>query len=547
MESINEDRLFKKLPYFFDKPSNVFIELAQNASRADATILDIGLRDNVLTAWDNGEGCNNPEAIFILAESDWASAVESVQNPAGWGLFFLLCISTEVTFQSNFGTVTVDCRKYLESASYRKNILDNINPGEKTEGFYLRAILKKEIAKNIMQNVNSSLRYFPLDITVNGRALRKENLRDNACGSRDHVRDHIIETTYEGNDVYIVVGSHFPESPQSLKSKMTVVWYGIPIECSTYYTCVYVDVREGSILTPVLPYRTAIKEDEKLEAFYGFVRDKVAAYCIDYLNDPEKTDEFRVLNIMEAMECIATQGEMDMLRRFYVRVDEPHYPVESWNSNCKSKRIVHMNEASLKNEIVSSVTVKCLEDSNGQITDKVYKDTESLVLPEGTIEAISLPRKHPSWLKVIDRELSLEVVCDGQPARENYTWTKAGRITCGDKKIDVLALVGGWSDAEIFYTKNPGDVYDITTPIFDRFLYCDDFECDTYDTQREYFDKEIERDLMHVTGSYSKYDLLKGLDLAGLDISKITSIRISKDKMLISLGKKGSKTLKLAA
>ena len=543
MKSINEDRLFKKLPYFFDKPSNVFIELAQNAFRADASLLDIRLRDNVLTAWDDGEGCDCPEAIFILAESDWNPTVESAQNPAGWGLFFLLCISTEVTFQSNFGTVTVDCRKYLESASYRKNILDNINPNEKTEGFFLRAMLKKEIAGNIMQNVNSSLRYFPLDITVNGKSLKKENLRDGACRNRDHV----IETDYEGNDVYIVVGSHFPETPQCLKSKMTVVWYGIPIECSTYYTCVYVDVRQGSILTPVLPYRTTIKEDEKLEAFDRFVRDKVAAYCIDYLNDPNKTDEFKVLNIMEAMECITTQDEMDMLKRFYVHVDEPHYPVESWNSSSKSKRIVHVNESYPISEIVSSVTIKSLEDSKGQKTDRLEEDTDCLVLPEGTIEAVSLTRKHPSWLKVIDKEYSLEIICDGKSARENYTWTKAGKITCGDKKIGILALVGGWSDAEIFYTKEPMDVHDITTAMFDRFLYCEDPDCDTYDTQRESFDNEIDRDLMHVNGAYSKFDLLKGLDLTGVDISKITSIQIKKGKMLIKLRNKASKTIKLAA
>ena len=543
MKSINEDRLFKKLPYFFDKPSNIFIELAQNASRADASLLDIRLSDNVLTAWDDGEGCDCPAAIFILAESDWNSAVESAQNPAGWGLFFLLCISTEVTFQSNFGTITVDCRKYLESASYRNDILDNINPGEKTDGFFLRAMLKKEIARNIMQNVNSSLRYFPLDITINGQSLRKENLRESACRNRDHV----IETTYEGNDVFIVVGSHFPETWQGLKSKLTAVWYGIPIESPTYNTCVYVDVRQGSILTPVLPYRTTIKEDEKLEALYKFVRNKMAEYCIDYLNDPEKTDEFKVLNIMEAMECIATQDEMDMLKRFYVHVDEPHYPVESWNSSSKSKRIVHINDSSPINEVVSSITIKGLEDRNGQKTDKSDEDTDCLVLPEGTIEAVSLSRKHPSWLKVVDREFALEIICGGKPARENYTWTKASKIICGEKKIDILALVGGWSDAEIFYTNDPKDVHDITTAIFDRFLYCDDSECDTYDTQRRYFDEEIDRDLMHVTGTYSKYDLLKGFDLAGVDISKITGIEIKKGKMLIKLRNKESKTIKLAA
>lgn len=543
MKTINEDRLFRKLPYFFDKPSNVFIELAQNASRAEATMLDIRLRDNVLTAWDNGEGCDSPQAIFILAESDWDQAVESAQNPAGWGLFFLICISNEVTFQSNFGTITVDCRRYLESASYRKNILDNMDSGGKTEGFFLRAVLKNEIATNIMQGVNSSLRYFPLDISVNGKSLKKESLGDGACRGRDHV----IETVYEGNDVYIAVGSHFPECAQALKSRMTVVWYGIPIECSAYYTCVYVDVRRGSILTPVLPYRTTIREDEKLDAFYKFVRDKVAAYCIEYINDTEKTDEFKTLNIMEAMGCIAAQNEMDMLKRFYVHVDEPHYPVESWNSYSKSRRIVHLNESSPVNEIVSSITIKGLEDPNWKKADRHVEDVDSLVLPEGTIEAVSLTRKHPSWLEVTDRQYSLEIICEGKPARENYTWSKAGRISCGDKEIGILAIAGGWSDAGIFYTKDPGDIHDIATGIFDGFLYCDDSECDSYDTQRESFDKEIDRDLMHVTGSYSKYDLLKGLDLAGVDISKITSIQIKKGKMLIKLRNKESKTVKLAA
>jgi len=52
---------------------------------------------------------------------------------------------------------------------------------------------------------------------------------------------------------------------------------------------------------------------------------------------------------------------------------------------------------------------------------------------------------------------------------------------------------------------------------------------------------------MHATGAYSKYDLLKGFDLAGVDISKITGIQIKKGKMLIKLRNKESRTIKLAA
>jgi hypothetical protein len=40
---INEEKLFKLLPYFFDRPSAVFLEIAQNAHRSGATKLAITL------------------------------------------------------------------------------------------------------------------------------------------------------------------------------------------------------------------------------------------------------------------------------------------------------------------------------------------------------------------------------------------------------------------------------------------------------------------------------------------------------------------------
>ena len=42
------------------------------------------------------------------------------------------------------------------------------------------------------------------------------------------------------------------------------------------YRCV-----RGDPLTPVLPYRTSIKHDDKAERFLGFVRKEAAAWCME--------------------------------------------------------------------------------------------------------------------------------------------------------------------------------------------------------------------------------------------------------------------------
>jgi hypothetical protein len=39
---INEEKLFKLLPYFFDRPSAVLMEIAQNAHRSGATNTNVG-------------------------------------------------------------------------------------------------------------------------------------------------------------------------------------------------------------------------------------------------------------------------------------------------------------------------------------------------------------------------------------------------------------------------------------------------------------------------------------------------------------------------
>lgn len=80
---INEDRLFKLLPFFFENPKSILVELAQNAKRAGATGISFKQRGKTLIVKDNGQGARDPLALFVLAQSDWSEEVELNEMPAG--------------------------------------------------------------------------------------------------------------------------------------------------------------------------------------------------------------------------------------------------------------------------------------------------------------------------------------------------------------------------------------------------------------------------------------------------------------------------------
>ena len=104
---INENRFFSMLESFFQEPSNVLHELIQNSSRARATEVRLYLRDDILTATDNGQGCDNWKAIFILATSGWDEHIQKNQQPAGFGIYHLMAVSETLFIKSEFGSVEI--------------------------------------------------------------------------------------------------------------------------------------------------------------------------------------------------------------------------------------------------------------------------------------------------------------------------------------------------------------------------------------------------------------------------------------------------------
>ena len=276
---INEEKLFKLLPYFFDKPSAVLLEIAQNAHRSGATKLAVTLKGTALEVEDDGSGTDNPRALICLAESDWPSEVMENQMPAGWGLFFLISVSETVTYTSLFGTLTVDCKRFLNEAAYRENALSLVDGSARTEkGFRIEARLMDGVFKSVAYlQVLDGLSYFPMSITMNGSLVKRKKLSE-AC------KHYPIKTGYMGNAVYVNPnGVMFLQSVDSFLNHVSLVWYGMPLNVTGYLHDVAIDVCEGDPLTPVLPYRTSIKHDEKAERFLEFVRKEAAAWCMEQI------------------------------------------------------------------------------------------------------------------------------------------------------------------------------------------------------------------------------------------------------------------------
>ena len=106
--------------------------------------------------------------------------------PAGWGLFFLMSVCETVTYTSLFGTLTIDCKRFLNEAPYRDNVVSLVDGSTKTEkGFRIKARLEDGVFKSVAYlQVLDGLSYFPMTITMNGSLIKRKKLSKRARTTR---------------------------------------------------------------------------------------------------------------------------------------------------------------------------------------------------------------------------------------------------------------------------------------------------------------------------------------------------------------------------
>jgi hypothetical protein len=533
---INEEKLFKLLPYFFDRPSAVLLEIAQNAHRSGAAKLAVTLKGTALEVEDDGSGTDNPRALVCLAESDWPSDVMQNQMPAGWGLFFLMSVCETVIYTSLFGTLTIDCKRFLNEASYRDRMVSLVDGSTKTEkGFRIKARLVDGVFKSVAYlQVLDGLSYFPMTITVNGSLIKRKRLSE-AC------KNYPIKTSYMGNAVYVnPKGAMFLGWLDSFLDHVSLVWYGIPLNVTGYLHDVAVEVSEGDPLIPVLPYRTSVKHDEKAERFLEFVRKEVAGWCIEQIRafrEQPNRDLEEMVRVMRLAGELLSPEALNGLDLFFVEVVDPYYTESTDSDEVVQYRLVKKGEEPFVSERLSlTVHDKLVWDDEESVLDG-----SKPVLPPWTITRIDLPANRPSWLEKEERWVPVQVTAL-DVSRYDYTWHKSS-IACEGKEIAVVSMVERWAEGDIYYKDTPEDFIVVEDAVFDMKIYADD--SDTYDTQRDSFSRLIAGEIMSITGKYPLSDLLGGIKVTGIYPHEVQAIDINLGERVMKVTKTNGETLLL--
>jgi hypothetical protein len=520
------------VPGFVRNASQIFTELAQNAQRAGATKLDVTLKDGVLTAEDNGRGADRAEPLLVLADSEWDVVVERDQMPAGWGLFSLYSLCEHVTFTSIFGTLHLDCKRFLDDEHYRDTVLDRVNAEKRRKGFRIEAVLRKCAAEKNLDHVSfygmeRQLGHFPMEVTFNGQAVKR--LAANPYGN------DALKLVYLGNDLYVNLKLNFPQTADEFKGRLRVIWYGIGIGHEPDYSIAVLNVMQGTPVSPVLPYRTDVKSDEKLAELYDFIRKKVVEYCIRWINNMKNGDEKKLVNLMDIMSSIGLQDELNRLDRFYYRTVEPYHeeePSRFYGAATSSRIIVKRGDPVPCSE---NVNLAIRREESDRSRDAQGEDTDDLVLPAGAIVEIHANPKKPDWLVIQEREMVIHVTTKKQHDGF-FTWRDSD-ITCEGKNIPCLGLVRGYWDGEIYYRGDPRGFDDIEAAVFSMRIYSEDG--DTYDTQLDEYRKLCGADVARITGSFSTESLFGEIaQAAGMKTYEIGSV-VVKGKTATVTSKRG--------
>jgi hypothetical protein len=332
----------------------------------------------------------------------------------------------------------------------------------------------------------------------------------------------------------------FLGSLDSFLNHVSLVWYGIPLNVTGYLHDVAIEVSEGDPLTPVLPYRTSIKHDEKAERFLEFVRKETAAWCVEQIRafgGQSHGDLKEMVRVMRLAGDLLSQEELDDLDLFFVEAVDLYHTESSDSDEVVRYCLVRKGDGPL----VSERLFLTINDSLVWDEEESMLDAPKPILPPWTMTRIDLPCNKPSWLQKEDRWVKLRVMALDTD-RYDYTWHKSS-IECDSKEIPVVSMVERWAEGDVYYKDKPEDFLSVEDAVFNMKIYND--EGDTYDTQRDSFSRLIAREIMSITGRYPLSDLLDGIRVAGIHPHEVQAIDVRLSERVMRVTKTNGETLSI--
>jgi len=325
---VNDDKLYAVIGKFFGNQEHLLFELIQNSLRAKAKHIKIDLPytgdnpltglqnpDSVLRLQDDGQGISDLVALLGLAFSDWGKDIAS-QEPAGLGFMQLISLSRQVQVQSKFGSLRLDCQRFLNDPAYRQQCVFAPQAEDAIDdGTIIYAELNGAAHQFIHAEELAYQGYYGSKLTLNGKLIAYNSITRQVKVAKQAGYPYLVEE-FQGNKLYLELGDY--RCIGSYRGSL-VNWYGqlIPINinqgaASNGYVRFYYEVRKGTPLNPRYPDRSQIIADPKLVAFQAQVNFLALKLIKSYFEEsyiPRAGYRSKPVSLLKTFYCEATPKE----------------------------------------------------------------------------------------------------------------------------------------------------------------------------------------------------------------------------------------------
>ncbi len=502
---------------FTNRTSQILIELLQNARRAGASQITVTTSPTsnpaatVITFTDNGSGIDDFNKLLYLGSSGWDESVERAEDPAGMGLFALLHSGVVVSSRGKAATITTDAFLGKEAVEVRDQ--ESANPETGTTLVFTRP----ETEASITDTLRRVARFGPVDVTLNGELLKREDFLAGAeyIKEVDGVRIGIFigssepmeNCNFHGNLIRATLLDHDITYAQVLAQ---VHRSTMPLKVTAR-----LDILSTASLHLKLPDRTDLVYDEA----YDGLRKQVRRAVLEYLatDSVQHIAPFAVYK--EALELgIPLKEASPYLQPFFVSARDSNSTRTPFDGD-------HNDGEATVHDPVTCALVD-LED------DYIIPSSFAFDLASRDHKIPRLPvRKDTrfkgySWYDSLARVTNFKLTIDGEPADDvvatevltivNSIQLSFDLVRSGASPEQVLWNLpfAGWGgddydevtlfitrDSEWATTGSPYQPFSLIAAaqhlVFDP---SDDPDADSFDTQEEYFQQRYEESITKVLG-----------------------------------------------
>ncbi|MBB6143695.1 hypothetical protein HNQ77_001644 [Silvibacterium bohemicum] len=494
------DRLFR------NDDAGVFVELLQNARRAGANRVDIRIEQlpgdacvSRVTFHDNGGGIDDFQKLLTLGDSDWTTDVRDAEDPAGMG-FFSLCHSA-VEVWSGHQRVVLSRDVFLGSLEAQVVSTKKKVPGT-------RIVFTRDASVNLLVSAARRVSEFgPIEVFINSDQVDRHDFLEGA--QHREIIDGIdvgFGTSFRwqfgfNDENWNFHGALIREAFDSIPGLLRLDQFG---RWQTESLRARFNVLEVGRVKLQLPDRRAIVQDERLREFERKVR--AAAYRFFGTQDHHALafahwTEAQSLGVAlrEAAPLLKTWHAApldDGIDPFFGSIEEHFLPSLDevlLVSRCLPNQ--HTLEAALQEDSLLDRELYQAADHYAGYSWydalPLLKDTRVTVegLPYAEWEKKSLPRPEKIVVTAIIKQSDTADAVVDLPAAIHVV--DGDDVDWGDEAPVFVAVRNSPWDNDAL-----AGPFDIAQFLFDAtFRSSEDVEADSWDTQRDYYDAHVQREV----------------------------------------------------